>query len=179
MQEAGITYHEDGNLTAAIDNYRRYLNHKPNDAGFHRNLGIALVEQGDVKEAIKHFERAIKLEPEEPEHVYNSSMAYLYQEDSYFTGLQRYKLRARRKIDPILPDARPNCTEWSGEELRDDETLLVISEQGFGDALQFMNANVSICAPPKLHGLIRESGPDENPLTLDQGNEFKAGKGYQ
>lgn len=64
----------------------------------------------------------------------------------------------------------------SGEELRDDETLLVISEQGFGDALQFMNANVSICAPPKLHGLIRESGLDENPLTLDQGNEFKAGK---
>lgn len=186
LQEAGITYHEDGNLTAAIDNYRRYLNHKPNDAGFHRNLGIALVEQGDVKEAIKHFERAIKLEPEEPEHVYNSSMAYLYQEDSYFTGLQRYKFRARRKIDPILPDARPNCTEWSGEELRDDETLLVVSEQGFGDALQFMryvkhlrsemNANISICAPPKLHGLIRESGLDENPLTLDQGNEFKAGK---
>ena len=63
--------------------------------------------------------------------------------------------------------------------------LLVISEQGLGDTLQYMRyipyiksqgINVSFCAQTKLHSLIKASGIDQNPLTPEQGNSILTGQ---
>ncbi|HJN32691.1 MAG TPA: hypothetical protein QF700_01080 [Prochlorococcus sp.] len=55
-----------------------------------------------------------------------------------------------------------------------------MTEQGLGDTLQFLRyaialrnkgISVSLCAQPKLHNLIKNSGVDPSPLTPQQANE--------
>ena len=62
--------------------------------------------------------------------------------------------------------------------------LLLVSEQGLGDTLQFMRyatalrdqgISVSLCAQTKLHSLIQESGIDPSPLTPTQANQVTEG----
>ena len=59
------------------------------------------------------------------------------------------------------------------------EKLLVISEQGLGDTLQYMRyipqlkqqgIDVSFCAQEKLHSLIKASNIDPNPLSIAEAN---------
>ena len=47
----------------AIDRYRQALMAKPDDPGFHFNLGIALMKEGKSEEAIEHLRRAVYLNP--------------------------------------------------------------------------------------------------------------------
>jgi hypothetical protein len=47
----------------AIFHYRKYLEHRPDDAVRHGNLGIALVANGAARDAIEPFRRAVELEP--------------------------------------------------------------------------------------------------------------------
>ena len=71
------------------------------------------------------------------------------------------------------------------EELEKEEKLLVVSEQGLGDTLQYMRyipylrnkgINISFCAQEKLHTLIKASKINENPLTEAQANIVSEGK---
>lgn len=172
--ELAISHYEAGDLELAIEAYRLTLKHWPEDAGFHRNLAIALVEAGAVHEALIHFEKALQLDPGNVDLEFNSSMAHLYLPEGYATGWKRYECRARRTRDPILPDATPGCPEWDGHPLKEGDHLLVVSEQGYGDTLQFMRyvsylreswgVVASLCVPEKLHGLIRASGIDALPI---------------
>ena len=68
-----------------------------------------------------------------------------------------------------------------------EQKLLLVSEQGLGDTLQFMRyaialkrqgTDISLCAPEKLHTLIQASGIDPSPLNQEQGNQATEGSGY-
>jgi aryl carrier-like protein len=87
-----------------------------------------------------------------------------------------------------LKTTRPTqkCIHWSGETaLNQTNQLLLVTEQGLGDTLQFMRyanalrkqgAAVSLCAQPKLHSLIQASGIDPAPLTPEQANQVTDGE---
>ena len=79
----------------------------------------------------------------------------------------------------------PKTQQWSGEKLNPGQKLLVVSEQGLGDTIQFMryipylqkqSVDVSFCAQTKLHGLIQSSNIHPNPLTPEQANLIQEGK---
>ena len=68
--------------------------------------------------------------------------------------------------------AQPKIPEWKGEQLKTGEQLLVVSEQGLGDTIQFMRyithlqkqaVDVSFCAQTKLHTLIKAANIHSNP----------------
>ena len=102
----------------------------------------------------------------------------------YASGWQRYEYRFQSKNAKEVLNAHPSCEQWNGEALTQGEKLLLVSEQGLGDTLQFMRyatalrnqgLSVSVCAPRKLHTLIQTSGIDPSPLTPKQANAFTEG----
>ena len=180
----GNALQEQGDLAAAIASYNTTLQLKPNHPEAHYNLGTALQEQGDLAAAIASYNTALKLKPNHPEAHQNLSMAELLVGD-YKSGWERYEYRFQCKKTKGILDAKPTCNKWSGEELILDSQLLLITEQGLGDTLQFMRyaitlrnqgIAVSLCAPSKLHTLIQASGIDPTPLTPDQANQVSEGQ---
>ena len=82
----------------------------------------------------------------------------------YKSGWHRYEYRFQSQEDREILHANPSCRLWKGEALMRGEKLLLVSEQGLGDTLQFMRyaiamrnqgISVSVCAPSKLHALIQ------------------------
>ncbi len=179
----GITYFEKGDLNAAISSYQKALRLKPKFPDALNNLGMALQEKGDFSLASSLYEKALKIRPSYQEARWNLSHVQLMTLD-YISGWQNYESRWRKNDTPRL-DAQPQIPKWTGQVKNKDEKLLVVSEQGLGDTIQFMRyipyirskgIEVSFCAQEKLHDLIRISGIDPNPLTKDQANEIKEGQ---
>ncbi|HLZ20397.1 MAG TPA: tetratricopeptide repeat protein, partial [Smithellaceae bacterium] len=52
------------NNREAITHYRQAVAAKPDDPGFHFNLGMALMNEGNLPEAALHFQQAIELKPD-------------------------------------------------------------------------------------------------------------------
>jgi len=50
-----------------VASYRQALRLKPNNAGAHNNLGVALKNQGKFKEAVASFQQALRIKPNYPE----------------------------------------------------------------------------------------------------------------
>ena len=174
---------EQDEINAAIDSYNKALALKPNYPEAHNNLGFALKENGDLTAAIDSYNKAIALKPDYPDAHWNLSITMLLGGD-YKSGWEKYEWRSKKK-NPILPSAQPNCSRWDGITPEPGNQLLLVSEQGLGDTLQFMRyaialrnqgIAVSLCAPPKLHSLIQASGIDSSPLNPEQANTLSEGK---
>jgi len=179
----GVALKEQGDLDAAIASYNTALQLKPNYPDAHLNLGNALQEQGDLDAAIASYNTALQLKPNYPDAHANLAQCLL-QSNNYIHGWDKYEWRRKRK-QPSLPHANPQCQRWGGGNLQKHQQLLLISEQGLGDTLQFMRyatalrnkgISVSFCAQPKLHALIQASGIDPSPLTPQQANQVSEGQ---
>ena len=97
------------------------------------NYGALLLEQGDVNGAVQEFERALAIAPELPDAHWNRGLARLVS-GALKDGFAGYEYRWR------LPEFTPRHTDiplWHGEAL-EGKSILVHSEQGFGDTLQFV-----------------------------------------
>ena len=179
----GNALKEQGDLDAAIASYNTALQLKPNYPEAHNNLGNALNEQGDLDAAIASYNTALQLKPNYPDAHWNSSLTMLLGGD-YKKGWEKYEWRSQKK-DTSKPHAQPKCSLWDGLKPDPGSQVLLISEQGLGDTLQFMRyaialreqgAYVSICAQAKLHTLIQASGIDASPLTPQQANKISDGQ---
>ena len=180
----GNALQEQGDLDAAIDSYNTALQLKPNYPEANYNLGNALQEQGELDAAIDSYNTALQLKQNYPEAHWNSALTMLLSGD-YKNGWVKYEWRHKKVKDIAKPHALPKCIPWGGEPaLNQINQLLLVTEQGLGDTLQFMRyvnalrqqeATVSFCAQPKLHTLIQASGIDPSPLTPKQANQLNEG----
>ena len=175
---------EQGDLTAAIASYNQSLRLKPNNPEAHYNIGNALHEQGHLDAAIASYNTALQLKPNYLEAHWNSSLTMLLGGD-YKKGWEKYEWRTKREKEYTKIHAFPKCDLWHGElAFKSDNQLLLVTEQGLGDTLQFMRyaialrhqgISVSLSAQPKLHSLIQTSGIDKSPLTPEQANNISEG----
>lgn len=180
----GNALKEMGNLRAAIDSYRKSIHLNPINPIAHNNLGNALKEQGDIQRAIHSYNEALKLESRNPEVHKNLAIAELLIGD-YSNGLTRYEYRLKAGQDGAVLNVSPSCKRWNEVKAEKPNRLLLIAEQGLGDTLQFMryvialrkqDISVSICAPKKLHSLIRISGIDQSPIALEEAQLISEGE---
>ena len=105
---------------------------------------------------------------------------------NYKNGWEKYEWRKKIEKETVIPHALPKCHECSGEvAFKQSNQLLLVTEQGLGDTLQFMRyatvlrnegISVSIAAQTKLHSLIQASDIDPSPLTPEQANEVTEGQ---
>ena len=179
----GIALKEQGELPAAIDAYRQALAIKPDCSEVYNNLGIALQMQLDLPAAVNAYRQAVAINPNCAEAHGNLSHLQLLLGD-YGNGWKEYEWRFR-KTPSVEPHAYPQVERWNGSNLAPGERLIIVSEQGLGDTLQFMRyvlhlnntgLPASLCAQTKLHGLIQTSGITTKVYSPEQGNQLTTGK---
>jgi tetratricopeptide (TPR) repeat protein len=124
-------------LPAAIDAYRHALALDPQLPGAHYNLASALQEAGAEAEALSHYDRALTLKPgmhPDAQARLNYALASLAQ-GRFDTGWVAFEARLEVRQSVSLAAAPPG-RRWSGV-LTPGTQVLIVAEQGFGDAIQF------------------------------------------
>ncbi|MDP6172642.1 MAG: tetratricopeptide repeat protein [Rhodospirillales bacterium] len=122
-----------GDLEAAVLAYDRALGLRPDFADALANLGAARQAQGHLDQALDCFEKALSIDEDHVDAHWNRGLARLLQGD-LVGGFEDYEWRWR------LPEFRrreAGSPLWQGQDLA-GKTLLVQSEQGFGDTIQFI-----------------------------------------
>jgi len=179
----GIILRELSKLEEAELSYRKAIEIKPDYANAHCNLGNLLKELGKLEDAKLSYQKAIKIKPDYADAYFNLSLVELLQ-GNYESGLEHYEFREKREKGLSI-SFKPNIQKADYRDWEKGEKLLVVSEQGLGDTIQFMRyipylrnlgLKISFCAQTKLHSLIQFSGIDQNPLSPEDACEVSEGK---
>jgi len=179
----GNIFIDQGNLQKAELYTRKAIKINPDYVKAYSNLGNILRSLGQLKESEASLQKAIELNPNSAEANYNLSCLELLKED-YQSGLEKYEFRLNQR-KPTIPHKEILIRKVDNEILQKGEKLLVVSEQGLGDTLQYMRyvpylrkkgLDVSFCAQKKLHSIIKASGIDPGPMTQEQSILVSEGK---
>jgi tetratricopeptide (TPR) repeat protein len=150
----GLALADLGRFAEAQTAYKQALRLKPTFSDAMTNLASAHKEQGRLAEALAGYEMSLWYNPSSPTTHWNRALTLLQMGD-YERGWPEYEWRWRRKR------SRPRCFEqprWDGSAL-DGRTILLYSEQGMGDVIQFVRyaklihrrgGKVIVECPPRL-----------------------------
>jgi FkbM family methyltransferase len=176
---------EQGEIEAAIYHYHQALALTPECADAHYNLGLAFHQRRDASRAIACYREALRLRPSYAAARWNLALSSLLAGD-YTRGWELFDAPALIEALAVRPaHARPLCALWEGEPLGNNEPLLLVSEQGLGDTLQFVRylpllaargLRVSLCTEEKLHGLLAASRLGVPLLSPAEGNAVSTGR---
>jgi Tfp pilus assembly protein PilF len=133
LNNLGIVFRRQGHLDEAVACYRRALELGPDYAQVYNNLGGALAQQTRYAEAIACYQRAIALKADYAEAHFHLSLVQLLLGD-FDRAWPEYQWRWKMKAFARPPFRRPL---WDGRPLR-GQTILLQTEQGFGDTIQFI-----------------------------------------
>lgn len=123
------------------------------------NLGNVFVAQNRTDDAIEAYRHAAA-DTAFPDADYNEALALLLKGD-FAHGLPKYESRWASKSSGLKPRSYTQ-PRWQGEAI-DGRTILLHSEQGLGDTLQFLRyiplvakrgAKIILCVQPPLQNLL-------------------------
>jgi Flp pilus assembly protein TadD len=179
LSNLGLTLRDMGRIDEAEESFRRALKLNPNNAETHSNLGITLRDMGRIDEAEESFRRALKIKPDLAELHYNLGFTLLLSgrlSDGWNEYEYRWEGSSPKQIRPTT-----SLPQWIGQNPLPSDRLLIFTEQGMGDKLQFSRylalvpnrfmAGVSVVVDRPLLALFRRSFPDVEVLDtipLDQ-----------
>ncbi len=129
----GNALKEQSKFAEAFLSYKRAITIKPDHVEAHNNMGITLQEQGEFMEAVEIFNNAIELKPDYADAYFNRSLISLLKEN-FKGGWQDYEWRLRTNNYALRTFQQPM---WDGSPLN-GKTILVHTEQGLGDNIQFV-----------------------------------------
>ena len=118
----------------ALASYNRAIALKPDFADAYGNRGATFYNLQRLDEALTDFDRALALRPDLPEVHWNQATARLITGD-YARGFAEYEWRWQRETMASSKRDFPQPL-WRGEDVA-GKTVLLHSEQGFGDSIQF------------------------------------------
>lgn len=107
---------------------------EPTSAQILMNLGCILQSLGRTDEATAAMRRAVQLEPDHDTAAWNLSQLLLLQ-GLFKEGWRLFEARFHKQ-DPV-PLLRTTVPVWQGEKLA-GKTIVISTEQAFGDAIQFV-----------------------------------------
>ena len=157
-----------GNLLYSLDKLqeaelstRKAIELKPDCPTYYVQMGLILLDLGKLLEAEEIIRQAIKIKPDNAYAYFNLSIIELLN-GNYESGLEHYEFRWKGK-DTSFIKVHPIIKRIDNAQLEKGEKLLVVSQQGLGDTLQFMRyipyirnqgIDVSFHVYPQLHSLI-------------------------
>jgi tetratricopeptide (TPR) repeat protein len=159
----GRSYQAQHQLEKALACYRAALSADGNFTVARINMSDVLCSQTRYDDAISCCDAILATQPVHADAHFNKSVALLAMGD-YRAGWQEYEYRwhcTGAETKPAFPQ-----TEWDGQQSLVGKTILLYTEQGLGDALQFIRfahlvaergAIVHVLAPQPLQTLIARS----------------------
>ena len=128
----GIMHYQRGNHANAIRYIDLALDTNPKTAAAHSNRGNALLALKRLDEALASYDRAIALKPDYADGFKNRALCR-FLAGQYTEGWIDYEWRWNTAD---FLSKRPNFANWQGETVEGCH-LLIFSEQGLGDIIQF------------------------------------------
>lgn len=170
----GVVLQHQGKLNDAIANYQQAATLKPQWFLPYHNLAECFVAQGEPDQAIDYFRASIDREPGFAVSHFDLG-TQLLQRGSFAEGWREYEWRFNNNGHT---PKRDGCAVpvWDGSQLH-GETVLIWSEQGFGDVIQFVRyvpllqqrgANVWLQTDRRLARLIETCPGLSKVVTDDQ-----------
>jgi tetratricopeptide (TPR) repeat protein len=162
----GLAVSKRGEYAQAEENYRHALRINPRHADALNNLGNALREQGRFADSLACYEQALSVKPDLSQARKNRGMAWLRLGD-WQRGWAEYEWRWRCDDSPPHGFRQPL---WDGSSL-EGRTILLHTEQGLGDAIQFLRYVPLVkercgtvllqCQPPLMKLFAQAAGVDQ------------------
>ncbi len=162
----GTALMKQGKFDAAIFSYKKAIGLKPDYPEAYNNLGTILKWAGKPLDAIVCYKHAIEQNPNHALAHVNMAFALLITEN-FRKGWQEYEWRLRTKDHEFRAFQQPM---WDGAPLN-GKTILVHTEQGLGDNIQFVRYLPMIqaqggrvifeCLPSLVHLLKNCEGIDK------------------
>ena len=136
----GSALKDQGKLEEAILAHNKALSLKPDYADAYNNLGIALQDQNKIKESIDAYKKALVIKPDDAE-IHQNLSFMLLRNGKIKEGLAEYEWRWKTK-EGLSRQRFFSKPLWNGETSLKDKKILLWSEQGIGDTM-----NWSSCLP--------------------------------
>jgi tetratricopeptide (TPR) repeat protein len=158
----GMARAELNRFASAISSFKIAVALNPSAAASWSNLGIVLKIEGEFQRSILAHDRAVALEPENPQFRVNRAVALL-QAGAWERAWQDYEYRMELAAVPGFDRSRALPPLAGGVRLA-GRSVLALHEDGFGDTLQFLRylpllaelgARVSACVPRELVRLMQ------------------------
>jgi tetratricopeptide (TPR) repeat protein len=131
----GLSLQESGQLDAAIASYDRAISLNAHYAEAYYNRGNALKECNRLDQAAASYDNAIRLKPDYSDAYCNKSLGLLL-DGNFAEGWDLYEWRWTKDKTQIEKRHFPQAL-WHGQESLHQKTILLHSEQGLGDTIQF------------------------------------------
>ncbi|CAN1509651.1 GT9_LPS_heptosyltransferase domain containing protein [Burkholderiaceae bacterium] len=133
----GVTLYDLRKLEEAIQSYDQAIALDPQYAQAYNNRANTLKELLQVKQAIIGYDQALHIKPDFAEAHWNRALAHLVL-GNYEQGWQDYESRWQSSDLSHAAGKRDLQGKlWLGLEPLEHKTILLHSEQGLGDAIQF------------------------------------------
>jgi tetratricopeptide (TPR) repeat protein len=177
----GAALQASGDVAGAAAEYRRAIALRPDYAQAHNNLGSALKNLEQFDEAAAALNRAMEIKPDYAAAHWNLGLLRLLRGD-WAGGWPEYEWRWKvtELNPPRVISAKPR---WDGGDLH-GKRILLYTEQGFGDAMQFIRyvpqvvqrgGKVILCCQPELLPLLKTvEGIDQAVVMGQEVSEFDA-----
>jgi len=153
----GVVYLEQEKSDFALAELQEVITNDPYYPEAYNNLGILYHRRHELSTAVDYFRHAISLQYEFPDAHFNLGMTLL-QAGDFLKGWEESEWRWQ--TPKFTPFECPH-PQWQGEDIS-DKTLLVHTEQGAGDAIQFIRYLPLVA--PKCRRLLLCCTPDLKPL---------------
>lgn len=139
----GSALQELKRFAEAVRSYDRAIALNPDFTDAYYNRGNALKELKLLEDAVKSYDQAIALNPDHAEAYLNKSLTFLLGGD-YDNGWALYEWRWKQEKSPSIQKRNFTQPLWIGKESLIDKTIVLHSEQGFGDTIQFCRYSKSV-----------------------------------
>ncbi len=156
----GLGFERVERLEEALACHDRVVQLRPGEADAHRYLGMIREDLGQIEPARAAYQEALRLQPNDPEihwQMFSLRAALGEFPQAWLEHEWRWKIKGR-----TTPKRAFDVPAWDGGDLT-NHTLLVYSEQGFGDTIQAVRyirlvqergARVLLWCPPELVALL-------------------------
>jgi len=120
----------------ALASYDQAIVLRPDFAAAFNNRGVALRDLKRHEEALASYDQALRIKPDYADATWNKSLLLILI-GNYLEGWKLYESRLDKKeiADNYYKFQQ---TSWRGQEDIQGKTLLIYSEQGLGDVIQFV-----------------------------------------